>query len=252
MTLTFGHVVRSEWTKLISVRSTWITLVGLPIAGIGLAAIIGWNDRDRPTPSTVTEAVGGGFLLYAMAIGVFGLLTMTGEHGSGMIRATLVAVPRRLPVLAAKAVVLVATTLPVLAEAYLGSFLANQAFADPAVRLTLAEPGVLRSLVGATVATVAAGLVGLGIGTLLRSTAGAVSTFVAGLVLLPPVLLGALPEAARHAVLPFLPTPAMQGLFAVGVANTPVLDPVSSAIVVVGWVVVILGGAAAVLRRLDV
>lgn len=249
--LTFGHVVRSEWTKLISLRSIWIMLVGLPPAGIGLAALIGWNDRGRPTPSTVTEAVGGGFLLYAMAIGVFGILMMTGEHGSGLIRTTLIAVPRRLPVLWAKALVLLATTLPVLAEAYVGSFLANQAFADPAIRLAGTDPHVLGSIIGATVATVAAGLIGLGVGTVLRNTAGAVTTYMAGLVLLPPVLLGALPDAARQAVLPFLPTPAMQGLFAVGAANTPVLDPGASAIVVLGWVVVILGGAAAVLHRLD-
>lgn len=250
--LTFGHVVRSEWTKLISLRSSWIMLGGLPLAGIGLAALIGWNDRDRPTPSTVTEAVGGGFLLYAMAIGVFGLLAMTGEHGSGLIRATLIAVPRRLPVLGAKALVLLATTLPVLAEAYVGSFLAHQAFADPAIRLSLTDPQVVRSIIGATAATVAAGLIGLGIGTMLRGTAGAVTTFVAGLVILPPVLLGALPDALRQAVLPLLPTPAMQGLFAVGAANTPVLDPGASTIVVLGWVVVILGGAAAVMHRMDV
>jgi hypothetical protein len=247
--LTFGRVVRSEWTKLFSQRSTWIVLGGVPLLLIGLSAAIGWNNRGRPTAPTV--AIGGGFLLYALVIGVFGLLTMTGEYHSGLIRPTLLTVPRRLPVLWAKALVLVATTVPIMIVAYFGSFLAHQAFASSAIRISLSDPHVLRSIFGAAGATVAAGLMGLAIGTMLRSTASAITVYVAGLVILPQVLLGALPASLQDTVLPYLPTLALQAMFEVGDGSSPMLNPGAGGIVVLGWVILMLGGAAAVLQSRD-
>lgn len=246
--LTFGRIVRSEWTKLLSLRSNWFLLVGVPLLLVAVAALIGWNGRAQE--ATVTQAVGGGFLLFAVLVGVLGLLTMTGEYGSGAIRATLITVPRRLPVLWAKAAVLVAVTAPVLVVTYVATFLAHQAFADPAVRITLGDPGVVLAILGVATATVACGLIGLALGTLLRSTAGAITTYVAALVFLPQLLLGVLPTAARNTVLPYLPTWAMQAMFEVGDAGV-LLAPGAGGLVVLGWVILLLGGAAAVLDRRD-
>lgn len=246
--LTFGRVFRSEWTKLFSLRSNRFMLFGVPLLLVAVAALIGWNGRAGE--ATVTQAVGGGFLLFAVLVGVVGLLTMTGEYGSGAIRATLITVPRRLPVLWAKAAVLVAVATPVLVAAYAATFLAHQAFADPAVRITLGDPGVVRAILGAAGATVACGLIGLGLGTLLRSTAGAITTYVAALVFVPQLLLGVLPVAVQNTVLPYLPTLAMQATFEVGDAGV-FLAPGAGGLVVLGWVILLLGGAAAVLDRRD-
>lgn len=116
--LTFGRVMRSELTKLHSLRSTWIVLGCAAVLTAALGAVIGWvASRERETGPSIAEAVGRAFLgvdLFSLVIGVFGVLLMTGEYGSGLIRATLAAVPSRLPVLWAKALVLVAVTAPLM------------------------------------------------------------------------------------------------------------------------------------------
>lgn len=253
--LTFQHVLRSEWTKLSS--SNWAMLIALPVVFSALSGWIGHTNHAQPTSATLS--VGGGFLLFAVAVGVFGLTMMTGEFQSGVIRATFAAIPRRLPVLWAKAIVLVVVATPALLVAYFGAFLTYQAFTDSAFRLSLGDPGILRSLFGAVGATVAAGLMALALGTLLRSTAGALSAYVLVLVVLPSVLLSALPASFQGA-LPYFPTLALQGMFRnaseamVQVGNAPdvTLSPGVSSVVVLGWVILLLAWAAALLRRRDV
>ncbi|QWF81198.1 hypothetical protein [Amycolatopsis sp. CA-230715] len=241
--LTFGGVVRSEWTKLVSLLANRIALVMAPVTLIGLAGVIGWHDRARPV--VLSQAIGGGFLPFVLLVGVFGALMLTGEHGSGLLRSTLVAVPKRLPVLWAKALVLVAVTTPVAIVTHAGAFLAYQAFsADP---IPFGEPRVLMAILGAAGGTVAAGLLGLGIGTVVRDTATAIVTYVAALVLLPQLLLGALPDSLRDAVLTCLPTTALRALFG---ADVPIA-PGIGALVVLAWVALALGGGAVALRRRD-
>ncbi|MER6001551.1 ABC transporter permease subunit [Nonomuraea angiospora] len=252
--LTFGRVVRAEWTKLFALRSTWVVLGVVPQLLVGLAALIGWNTSGAASgaaaaPGGVTQAVGGGFLVFAVVFGVFGALVMTGEYGSGLIGATLAAVPRRLPVLWAKAVVLVVTTGPLMVVTSLLAFLANQAFA--AHPITLGDPGVVRAILGVSAAGVAVALLGLAIGTMLRHTAAAVPVYLGVLVLLPPVLLAALPGAVRETVLPYLPTLALQAMYHVGDDGVPVLGPVAGTAVSLAWVAVALAGAAVLLRRRD-
>jgi beta-lactamase regulating signal transducer with metallopeptidase domain len=159
----------------------------------------------------------------------------------------------------AKAVVLVMVSTPALLIAYFGAFLTYQAFTDSALRLSLNDPGILRSLFGAAGATVAAGLMALALGTLLRSTAGALSAYVLGLVVLPSVLLSALPASFQGA-LPYFPTLALQGMFRnvseamvqIGDAPDVMLSPGVSSVVVLGWVILMLAWAAALLRRRDI
>lgn len=244
----FRRILRSEWTKLSS--ANWMVLITMPLIFSALSGWIGHTNHDRPTNPTL--AVAGGFMLFSVAIGVFGLTMMTGEFHSGVIRATLTAVPRRLPVLWAKAVVLVCVTLPSLVVAYFGSFLAYQAFTDEGLRISLGDPGIVRALFGAVAATVAAGLIALGIGTALRSTAGAISVYVLGLVVLPSVLLSLVPASLQTALLPYFPTLALQGMFQVTDPGTAMFSPGVSSVVVLGWVILMLSGAAALLRRRDV
>ncbi|QNE17060.1 ABC transporter permease [Kribbella qitaiheensis] len=251
----FQRVLRSEGTKLSS--TNWAVLIALPVVFSALSGWIGHTNHARPTDPTLS--VGGGFLLFAVAVGVFGLTMMSGEFQSGVIRATFTAVPRRLPVLWAKAVVLVVVATPALLFGYFGAFLTYQAFTDSALRLSLGDPGIVRSLFGAVGATVAAGLMALALGTLLRSTAGALSAYVLVLVVLPSVLLSALP-ASFQGVLPYFPTLALQGMFRnaseamvqVGDAPDVMLSPGVSSVVVLGWVILMLAWAAALLRRRDI
>jgi hypothetical protein len=254
--VTFSRVVRSEWTKLRSLRSTWVVLGAVALLVVGLAGAVGWGNSRQAEPPSAEEAVGGAFLAVdglALVLGVFGVLLMTGEYGSGLIRATLAAVPRRLPVLVAKALVLVSATLPVTTAVCFASFLINQAFIDAAYRLTLADPGVLRTTLGAAAAPVGFALLGLGAGAILRHTAGAITAYVAALLVIPVLLPAALPDSIEDDILPYTPISAGQAMYEFGESTMfPwMLPPGTGALVLAGWVVLLLAGGATVLRRRD-
>ncbi|PZF86714.1 ABC transporter permease subunit [Jiangella anatolica] len=254
--LSFGRVVRSEWTKLWSLRSTWWVLGLAGLLTVALASIVGWASRQDGGDGSVRAAVENAFIGVdglSLILGVFGVVLMTGEYGSGLIRATLTAVPRRRPVLPAKALVLVAATLPFCVVVCFASFLAHQAFAGPAGDVTLADPGVVRATFGAAAAPVGLALLGLGIGTMLRHTAGALAAYV-GAVLVVPALLGPmLPDRVEDDVLPYVPTFSGQAMYAVGESQTfPwLLSPGSGALVLAGWILVFLAGGATVLQARD-
>jgi hypothetical protein len=177
---------------------------------------------------------------------------MSGEYGTGLIRATLTAVPRRLPVLGAKALVQVAVTGPVMAVVSLASFLVCQAFLGDG-GASLSDPGVPGAIVGAAACPVIMGLLGLGIGTMVRHTAGAITTLAAGL-LIAPVLLGpVLPGDREDDIMKYVPTIAGQAMYGVDGGGGPfeTLSPAASTAVLIGWAVLMLAGGAAVLRRRD-
>lgn len=148
--ITFQRVMGSEWGKLVSLRSTWITLGAAAVLAVGLAGAIGYGVHHAveggDPPPMLADAVGAALLpidFFVLVFGVFGVLQMTGEYSSGLIRATLTAVPRRWPVAAAKAVVHVAVTLPVMAVTALGSFLGRSPTDERLDQLTDREREVL-------------------------------------------------------------------------------------------------------------
>jgi ABC-2 type transport system permease protein len=257
--VTLPRVIRAEWTKLRALRSTWIVLTITALLVVGLAAAAGGaQHRDvskGAPPPTTAEVVGAALLgidLLSLVIGVLGVLLMTGEYSSGLIRATVAAVPRRLPVLWAKAVVLVGVAAPVMVAACLAAVLASHAFlgADGA---SLGDRSVLRAVFGAAGAAVATGLLGLGVGATLRHTAGAITTLVAGTLVVPALLPAVLPHSVQDHVVPYSPTAAAQAMYAIGTGNNPfkVLPPAGGAIVLAVWIAVVLAGGAAVLHRRD-
>jgi ABC-type transport system involved in multi-copper enzyme maturation permease subunit len=256
--VTMRRVVRSEWTKLRSVRSTWILLAAAALLTVGLAAAFGYGYgqqiRSAAVQPSAAEAAKAAFLgldLFALVIGVFGVMRMTGEYGSGLIRASLVAVPRRLPVLWAKALALFAVTAPVAVAVSVASFLISQAFAG-SHGAGLGDPGVPGAILGAAAYPVAAALLGLGIGAILRHTAAAITVFVAALLVIPAVLQAALSQPVQDAVLKYLPVPAAQALYNLG-GGGPVklLAPGVAVVVLAGYVTVLLAGGAALLQRRD-
>jgi ABC-2 type transport system permease protein len=256
MRVTFPRVVRAEWTKLFSLRSMWFVFGLVTLLTVGLAGVIGWvAHRDAGVEQSVADAVVRAFLgidVFSLIIGVFGIMLMTGEYGSGLIRATLAAVPRRLPVLFSKAVVLVAATAPLMLVVCVASFLASQVFIPAGHRIDFGDAGVIRATLGAAASPVAMGLLGLGTGAILRHTAGAITGYVTAMLVVPALLPAALPESVRDDIVPYSPVAASQAMYAIGASNPfKMLSPGAGAVVLLAWVVVLLAGGAAVLWRRD-
>jgi ABC-2 type transport system permease protein len=199
----FGHQLLAEWTKIRSVRSTPWTLIVFVIATLGLTALFGWltvhaiesGRAPRRSASLSSDPIdfilGTGLGLGQLAICVLGVLTMTTEYSTGVIRASLLAVPKRLHVLAAKSVVF-AVLIFILGEiAAFCSFYIGKAIVAPVATVTLSQPGVTRAVIGAGLYLTVLGLFALAIGTLVRHTAGAIA-IVIFLVLIAPGLLSLL------------------------------------------------------------
>jgi ABC-2 type transport system permease protein len=182
-----AQAARMEWIKLRSLRSTWwtlaVTLAGT--AGIGLAVGLSTRNASADLTNNALAGVVPGLLL----AGALGVLTMTSEYGSGTIRATLATIPRRPLVLTAKAAVFGAVTLIVgEAASFIAFFAATATLRHGLVAPTLGQPGVLRAVVLSGAAFCLIGLLGLGLGAIIRHSAAAVGTLVAGVYVLAQVI----------------------------------------------------------------
>jgi ABC-2 type transport system permease protein len=206
----FRDAARMEWLKLRSVRSTWWTVAVFAAAMTGLAIPIlniHWatmSAADRAAFDPTNDSFPG-LAVGQLALGVLGVLGMTGEFSSGMIRATLAAAPRRPLVMAAKAAVVGAVTL-VMGEslAFVAFFVGEAVLRSPAPHATLAQPGVLRAVLFAGVYPALIALIGLGLGAVIRHTAGAISA-LAGLLFALPLLLLPFGNPVQNAAGPYLP-----------------------------------------------
>jgi hypothetical protein len=182
-----AQAARMEWIKLRSLRSTWWTLAVTFAGTVGIGVAVGLNSRNASTDLTNNALAGvvPGLLL----AGALGVLTMTSEYSSGTIRATLAAIPRRPVVLAAKAVVFGAMTLIIGEAASFIAFFADAATLRHGIAApTLGQPGVLRAVVATGAAFCVIGLLGLGLGAIIRHSAAAVGVVVAGVYVLPEVI----------------------------------------------------------------
>jgi hypothetical protein len=220
--VTQWHVITSEWTKLRSLRSTRYSLGAALLLTIGVAALacgviahnwphMSFHDRQDFHP---LEANLAGLQIAQLAIGVLGVLVITGEYSTGMIRATMAAVPRRLPVLWAKAIVYGTVVLVLAIPATLLAFVVGQSLlARRHIELAFSDPGVARALFGAALYLTVIGLFGLGIGAIVRNTAGGIAAFAGIMFVLPP-LMNVLPTSWNNAATPYLPLVAGQAVMA--------------------------------------
>jgi ABC-2 type transport system permease protein len=259
--VTYPRVLRSEWIKLVSLRSAVITLlasagviigVGLLAAGMSSGTLSAPADGGPPTAADPTGITLTGTNLAQLIIGALGVMLVTSEYASGLIRLSLAAVPTRLPVLWAKVVVLAVTSFVLLAASVVITFLGAQAMLDaggsPTAALT--DPGVLRALVGAAGYLTGIGILGIALGSLIRATAPAISILFAGVFLLPALISILLPSSWSE-VTKYLPSNA--GASVMTVATDPgKLDAITGAGVFAIYVIVALAGAALALRRRDV
>ncbi len=207
----FADIVASEARKLHTVRSTYWALLAALISNVAVAALLAallpghMSEQQKTTIDSVRVSLGG-LHLSQIAIGLLGVLAITSEYGTGMIRATLTAVPQRRLLLTAKALVLTIVTLATMTAACLGAYLAFQAFlpaGDP-MRTTLATPGVLRAVTGAGLYLTILALLGFGLGALLRSSAGATAALL-GILFVPSLLAALLPQSWQDTIAGYLP-----------------------------------------------
>ncbi|MGV9312833.1 ABC transporter permease subunit [Streptomyces sp. NPDC003691] len=251
--LSYPGVLRAEWHKLWTVRSTWITLLTAVVVTVGLGVAIGATYEsggdDADMDIVFLTLVGFQFALIALA--VLGILVTAGEHSTGQVRSTLTAVPRRTPVLWAKTAVFGAVTLATTLAATFTTFFAAQAFysgTDQAA--SLGDPGILRALLGSAAGLTLMAVTALGIGALLRSVPGAIGGFI-GLVLILPGVLAMLPYDATGELVDYFPAEAFAALnSAQPVAGAA--SPGAALLALVLWAAVFLAGAAALLKRRDV
>jgi ABC-2 type transport system permease protein len=194
--LSFPHLVRSEWIKLRSIRSTFWCYAILVVVTIGMAALVGANTnsggQDLPTDianGTFVNANTVGVLLSSLVVGVLGVLIITGEYGTGQVRSTFTADPRRTGVILAKAVVLAVTTFVVSAVAtWVGVLISLPLLAGNGVEPEIGNPSVFLPILGSSVFLTLLALLAYGIGLLVRSSAGGIAITLGLLLVVPTVL----------------------------------------------------------------
>jgi hypothetical protein len=251
----FRTVAQMEWRKLRTVRSTWYIVALFAASMIGLAMLVLSHEGYAQLPAAERASFDPthdcfiGLVLGQLLLGTLGVLTITGEFSSGLIRATFAAVPRRPLVLAAKAAVLGAVTLAAGEISAFAAFLAGQATLQaPASHATLGQPGVLRAVLMAGAYPALIARLGLGIGASIRHTAGAICALVGVLFVLPLVFISpSMQTTAQN----FLPHPmAANSLTAVKpVAHA--LPPGVTFALLCGYALAALAGGAWALTRRD-
>jgi ABC-type transport system involved in multi-copper enzyme maturation permease subunit len=254
--LTQARVAYSEWIKLRSLRSTWWTLSIFAITTIGLGVLLSSlaaahisKGHHLTAGQLVTLSLYGAYIA-PLTIGVLGALTATGEYMTGMIRASLTAVPTRLPVLWAKLAMfalvgLIVSEITVFLTFGIGMTILGHVGAG----VSISQPGVLRTVAGTGLYLMLTSLFGLAIGAVIRNTAVAISV-LAGIMLVLPVLINLLPATWTEHFARYLPSNAGQAILAVQHTSGS-LAPWTGLALFAGYIAVIVAGAAVLLKRRD-
>jgi ABC-2 type transport system permease protein len=260
------RVVNSEWIKFRTLRSSGYSLLATAVIVVGLGTLFsalrahrfnqggGLNQggvRARFEVLDPTLISLRGVFLAQLAIGVLGVLVITGEYSTGMIRSSLAAVPRRVPVLVAKAGVFALVSLAVAEVSALGAFLIGQAaLSSTHLQATLSTPHAARAVLGAGLYLTVVGLLAVGLGFIIRNTAGAIATLVAVLLVLP-ILANALPDPYSTDVGKYLPLNAGTQILTTTHADPTMLGPWSGLGLTALYALAALIIGAVVLRRRD-
>ncbi|MEW1587705.1 ABC transporter permease [Micromonospora vinacea] len=248
MKITPGGVAAAEWTKFSSLRSTWIT-TGISVFLLIAFGMIASASISGDGLNSIDLALSGS-VLAALSVGVLGALLGASEYTTGMIRATLAAVPRRSPVLWAKSLVAGTAAFVTMTAGAFAAFAAGSAVLNDKVSgMSLGDDGVLRALLGAGLYLGLVAVLGVALGMLVRSSAAAIA-ILAGLLLIVPGLAALLPDSISEAITPYLPSNAGSAVMALTHADGT-LAPWTGLAVFAGYVVVTLAAAAYRLKKTD-
>ncbi|MFE5663914.1 ABC transporter permease [Streptomyces niveus] len=255
--VTGRRVLRSEWSKFWSLRSSWITLA-VSVAVLLVFGVIAAAMYRPPAAGSAdgvpTDAVAlalTGTSMSGLIVGVLGVLLSAGEYGTGMVRSTYAAVPRRWLVLASKSAVIGSLVLVLSTLGALLSFgLGKAGLRGERIALALGDDGVLRSLFGAGVYLALFAVLGVALGSLIRSTSGGIAALV-GVVMLLPGLAAVLPGDLQDSLEPYFPGNAGAAIHVLHRASDS-LSPGAGFVVFAGWVALALAAAVVRLKRTDV
>ena len=257
--VTQRRVFRSEWTKLYSLRSTRYSLLATAIMTIGFGIIASAVTASRWSTMSIADKASFdplatsllGVRFGVLAIGVLGVLLITGEYSTGMIRATMTAVPKRLPVLWAKIGIYALVALVIAVPAAFIAFFAGQAIlSGQHIQIAFSHSGVPGAVLGAAVYLMLVGLFAMGLGAIMRNTAAGIATF-AGLMFVVGPLISILPASISDSITPYLPSDAGEAMMRIG-HHAHTLSPGAGFAVLAGYAVVAIAVGAILLRRRDV
>jgi ABC-2 type transport system permease protein len=257
--VTQARVLVSEFTKFRTVRSTVWTLLVSVVLIIGISALFSavtasqyhtFDAADRATFNPVSISLSG-MMFAVVAFGVLGVLMISGEYSTGMIRSSLTAVPRRLPVLWGKLAVFAGVIFSISLVASLISFFLGQALlSGHHLGASIAAPGAVRSIIGAALYVTVSGMIGVALGALFRNTAAGIATFAGVFFVIPP-LTGLLPASISDHLSQYLPSYAGDALWGGARSVTNALSPWTGFAVLCGYAVFVIAAAALRLRRAD-
>jgi ABC-2 type transport system permease protein len=257
--VTQARVLVSEFTKFRTVRSTLWTLLVAVVLMIGLSALFAavtasqyhtFDAADRASFNPVSISLGG-MMFAVVAFGVLGVLMISGEYSTGMIRSSLTAVPRRLPVLWGKLAVFAGVIFSVsLVASFISFFLGQALLNSHQLGVSITAPGALRSVIGAALYVSVAGMIGVALGALFRNTAAGIATF-AGIFFVIPPLTGLLPASISDHLTQYLPSYAGEAVWGGVRGVTNALSPWTGFALLCAYAVVLIAAAAVRLRRVD-
>jgi ABC-2 type transport system permease protein len=249
--------LRSEFTKIRSVRSTYWTLLALVVVTVGFGALASWGTAAHGHPGPgfdPTQRSLGGLYISQLIMGVLGVLVISAEYSTGMIRTTLSTMPHRGTVIAAKAVVFtVVAFVTGLITCFASFFLGQALMSSHHLSTTLSHPGVLRAVIGGALFLTASGLLGFGLGLLLRHSAGAISAVVA-LLFVVSILVNFLPQSWQVHVDKWIPAIAGTQIWqavAQPPGGTPMFGPLTGFAVFCGYAAIALIAGVVLFRQRD-
>lgn len=252
--VTLPRVLRSEALKFVTLRST-LAILGAAIIGmVAIALLVAYNTRhlggNLDPNDLVPSATLQGYYLGQLLMGALGVLFVSSEYGTGMIRSTLAAVPTRVPVLLAKTIVVAVVAAVSMIAISVVAFVSAQALLSSyRPGFSLSDPHVLRVVLGTGVYLTLVALLGSAIGWIVRNTPGAIVTYIATILVVPLLVGNVLGTTGKH-IAEYLPSNA-GAAFSTSIPEGLALHPWTGLLVMVAWVVAALVLAAALLRRRD-
>jgi ABC-2 type transport system permease protein len=257
----FGHLLLTEWIKIRSVRSTLWTLILLFVVTVGFTALLclaisaSWRQAQPATHAAVISdpvgtILGTGLAFGQLAVCVLGVMVISSEYASGTIRVSLLAVPHRWPMLTAKILVFAVIVFVIGELAAFGSFFAGSAILHSHVQVSLSDPGVTRAILGAGLYLTVLGWFSMAIGALLRHTAGAITTAI-GVVFVLPIIASFLPASWGQHIHDYLPSTSGSMIAQAHQGVNQVLSPWQGFGVFCIWTALLLAAAFTLLQRRD-